>query len=48
MLGWCQEIWRRIRLEFTIEASCGSLAPCSQPRHTGHTEQQLGHMEVAC
>ena len=42
MLGWCQEIWRRIRLEFTIEASCGYLVSCSQPRHAGHTERQAG------
>ena len=39
MLGWCQEIWRRIRLEFTIEASCGCLVSCSQ--HC-RTEWQLG------
>ena len=42
MLGWCQEIWRRIRLEFTIEASSGCLVSCSQNCHTGHTERQLG------
>ena len=42
MLGWCQEIWRRIRLEFTIEASCRCWVPCSHHCHAGHTQRQLG------